>query len=291
MAGQYAKPRSADTETRDGVTLPQLSWRQTSIGRASRPRIAIPIRQLLLRGYERSALTLNFRPLVDRWRLRRSASPRILGSGFRAALALEEALREDRAVDFRIAGLLRGDVGPRRFTKPPTSRFYTSHEVCTCCYEQAQTRYIPRAQRWYNLSTHMPWIGMRTAALDGAHVEFFRGISNPLGIKVGPSMSAEWVQGLLATLNPNNEPGRIVLIHRMGAKDIEKRLPPLIQAVRATGGPVLWICDPMHGNTETATSGLKTRRFENIVSELEAAFRIHRELGSWLGGVHFELTG
>jgi 3-deoxy-7-phosphoheptulonate synthase len=137
----------------------------------------------------------------------------------------------------------------------------------------------------------MPWIGMRTAALDGAHVEFFRGISNPMGIKVGPSMSAEWVQGLIATLNPNNEPGRIVLIHRMGAKDIEKRLAPLIQAVRATGSPVLWICDPMHGNTETATSGLKTRRFENILSELESAFRIHRELGSWLGGVHFELTG
>ncbi|HWK49540.1 MAG TPA: 3-deoxy-7-phosphoheptulonate synthase, partial [Steroidobacter sp.] len=172
-----------------------------------------------------------------------------------------------------------------------TTRFYTSHEALHLLLEQAQTRYIPRSQRWYNLSTHMPWIGMRTAALDGAHVEFFRGIANPLGVKVGPSMSAEWVQGLIATLNPNNEPGRIVLIHRMGAKDIEKRLPPLIQAVRATGSPVLWICDPMHGNTETATSGLKTRRFENIVSELESAFRIHRELGSWLGGVHFELTG
>jgi 3-deoxy-7-phosphoheptulonate synthase len=158
-------------------------------------------------------------------------------------------------------------------------------------YEQAQTRFIERQQRWYNLSTHMPWIGMRTAALDGAHVEFFRGISNPIGIKVGPSMSAEWVQGLIAALNPRNEPGRVVLIHRMGIKDIEQRLAPLIQAVRATGSPVLWICDPMHGNTETSTSGVKTRRFENIVAEVEAAFRIHRELGSWLGGVHFELTG
>jgi 3-deoxy-7-phosphoheptulonate synthase len=172
-----------------------------------------------------------------------------------------------------------------------TARFYTSHEALHLLLEQAQTRFIPRSQRWYNLSTHMPWIGMRTAALDGAHVEFFRGISNPLGIKIGPSMNAEWVQGLIATLNPNNEPGRIVLIHRMGAKDIEMRLPPLIQAVRATGSPVLWVCDPMHGNTETASSGLKTRRFENILSELESAFRIHREMGSWLGGVHFELTG
>jgi 3-deoxy-7-phosphoheptulonate synthase len=137
----------------------------------------------------------------------------------------------------------------------------------------------------------MPWIGMRTAALDGAHVEFCRGISNPIGIKVGPAMSAEWVQGLIATLNPNGEPGRLVLIHRLGVKEIEKRLPALIQAVRATACPVLWLCDPMHGNTETATCGLKTRRFENIVAELESSFRIHRELGSWLGGVHFELTG
>jgi 3-deoxy-7-phosphoheptulonate synthase len=112
-----------------------------------------------------------------------------------------------------------------------------------------------------------------------------------MGIKVGPSMSAEWIQGLIATLNPNNEQGRIVIIHRMGVKDIDKRLPSLIQAVRTTGSPVLWVCDPMHGNTETASSGLKTRRFDNIVSEVEASFRIHREMGSWLGGVHFELTG
>jgi 3-deoxy-7-phosphoheptulonate synthase len=141
------------------------------------------------------------------------------------------------------------------------------------------------------LSTHLPWIGMRTAALDGAHVEYYRGISNPIGVKVGPAMDAEWLQGLVSTLNPANEPGRLVLIHRMGVKDIDKRLPGLIQAVRATGSPVLWICDPMHGNTETASSGLKTRRFENIVSEVEAAFRIHRDMGSWLGGLHFELTG
>ena len=112
-----------------------------------------------------------------------------------------------------------------------------------------------------------------------------------MGVKVGPSMSAEWVQGLISTLNPNNEPGRLVLIHRMGAKDVEKHLPPLIQAVRATGSPVLWICDPMHGNTESSSSGLKTRRFENILAELESAVRIHREMGSYLGGVHFELTG
>ncbi|HEX5640489.1 MAG TPA: 3-deoxy-7-phosphoheptulonate synthase, partial [Burkholderiaceae bacterium] len=152
-------------------------------------------------------------------------------------------------------------------------------------------RYIERQGRWYNLSTHLPWIGMRTAKLDGAHVEYCRGISNPVGVKVGPGMSTEWVQGLCEVLNPRQEPGRLVLIHRMGAAQIEARLPALIETVRATGTPVLWICDPMHGNTESTRSGIKTRRFENIVAELESAFRIHKELGSYLGGVHFELTG
>ena len=145
--------------------------------------------------------------------------------------------------------------------------------------------------RRYNLSTHLPWIGMRTAALGGAHVEYCRGISNPMGIKIGPTMTPEWLTGLCQTLNPMGEPGRLVLIHRMGAGQVEERLPPLIEAVRATSIPVLWICDPMHGNTETTASGVKTRKFDNIVAELEIAFRVHRQLGSYLGGVHFELTG
>ncbi|MES1196782.1 MAG: 3-deoxy-7-phosphoheptulonate synthase, partial [Steroidobacter sp.] len=169
--------------------------------------------------------------------------------------------------------------------------FYTSHEGLHLYYEQAQTRFIPRQQKWYNLTTHFPWIGMRTAALDGAHVEYFRGIANPVAVKVSPSMTREWLQGLIKVLNPNNEPGRLTFIHRMGATKIDQHLPELIKWVRETDSPVLWICDPMHGNTETASNGLKTRRFENIVSEVEAAFRIHREMGSILGGVHFELTG
>ena len=132
---------------------------------------------------------------------------------------------------------------------------------------------------------------MRTAALEGAHVEYCRGIVNPVGVKVGPSMGRDWVQGLCETLNPRKEPGRLVLIHRMGAGQVDGALPALIDAVRATGCPVLWVCDPMHGNTETTSAGFKTRRFENIVAELESAFRIHRRMGSYLGGVHFELTG
>lgn len=289
MAGQYAKPRSADTETRDGVTLP--CYRGDIVNRpgfTAADREADP--QLLLRGYERAALTLNFvRALIDGG-FADLHHPEYWDLDFVRHSPLKDAYEKivhsiSDALDF-FEAMSRSPIH-----EVDQVSFYSSHEGLHLLYEQAQTRYIERQQRWYNLSTHMPWIGMRTAALDGAHVELFRGISNPMGIKVGPSMSAEWVQGLIATLNPNNEPGRLVLIHRMGVKDIEKRLPPLIQAVRATGSPVLWICDPMHGNTETSSSGLKTRRFENIVSELESSFRIHREMGSWLGGVHFELTG
>jgi len=289
MAGQYAKPRSADTETRDGVTLP--CYRGDNINHpAFNAKDREPDPQLLLRGYERAALTLNFvRALIDGG-FADLHHPEYWDLDFVRHSPLKDRYEEivnsiGNALHF-FEATIRGPIHQ-------SSRvdFYSSHEGLHLLYEQAQTRYIERQQRWYNLSTHMPWIGMRTAALDGAHVELFRGIANPMGIKIGPAMSTEWLQGLLATLNPNNEPGRIVLIHRMGAKEVDKRLPGLIQAVRATGSPVLWICDPMHGNTETATGGLKTRRFENIVSEVEASFRIHRELGSWLGGVHFELTG
>jgi 3-deoxy-7-phosphoheptulonate synthase len=132
---------------------------------------------------------------------------------------------------------------------------------------------------------------MRTAQLDGAHVEYMRGISNPVGVKIGAAMDAAWLQGLVTTLNPQNQPGRLTLIHRFGAKDVEKCLPRMIEAVRQTGHQVLWVCDPMHGNTETSTGGLKTRRFENITRELELSFQIHTQCGSHLGGVHIELTG
>jgi 3-deoxy-7-phosphoheptulonate synthase len=169
--------------------------------------------------------------------------------------------------------------------------FYTSHEGLHLLSEQAQTRYIERQKRWYNLSTHMPWIGMRTADINGAHVEYFRGIANPIGVKVGAAMSAEWLQELIQVLNPQNLPGRLTFIHRFGIKDVEQRLPEMIRAVRRTGSQVLWVCDPMHGNTETTAGGVKTRRFDNILGEVDASFRIHEEEGSMLGGVHIELTG
>ncbi len=289
MAGQYAKPRSDDTETRDGLTLP--SYRGDIVNRlgftaAERE----PDPTLLLRGYERAALTLNFvRALVDGG-FADLHHPEYWDLGFVQHAKLRDAYQEivdsiSDALDFfeAISG------GPIHETSH--ARFFASHEGLHLQYEQAQTRYLPRRGRWYNLSTHMPWIGMRTSAIDGAHVEYFRGIANPIGIKIGPATDGAALVRLVETLNPDNEPGRLTLIHRFGASAIAERLPSLIQAMRKHGHTVLWVCDPMHGNTETTPQGVKTRRFANILAEVESAFRIHDELGSILGGVHFELTG
>jgi 3-deoxy-7-phosphoheptulonate synthase len=289
MAGQYAKPRSADTETRDGVTLP--SYRGDLVNHS--PFTAAdrePDPQLLLRGYERAALTFNFvRALVDGG-FADLHHPEYWNLAFVRHSPLKDAYQ--RIVD-SIADSLDffESISGRPVHETNRVEFYSSHEGLHLLYEQAQARFIPRQQRWYDLSTHMPWIGMRTSQVDSAHVEFFRGVANPLGVKVGPGMDAEWLQELVAILNPQNEPGRLTLIHRFGVKSIARDLPPLIQAVRATGQTVLWVCDPMHGNTETTAAGIKTRRFDNILQEFETARRIHEELGSYLGGVHFELTG
>jgi 3-deoxy-7-phosphoheptulonate synthase len=289
MAGQYAKPRSADTETRNGVTLP--SYRGDII---NRPEFTAAGREpdpvLLLRGYERAALLLNFvRALVDGG-FADLHHPEYWDLGFLRDSPLREQYQKIASSIGDALDFFEGMSG-KRVHEATHAEFYASHEGLHLLYEQAQTRYLERWKRWYNLSTHMPWIGMRTAQLDGAHVEYFRGIANPIGVKIGASMDNEWLQGLVTTLNPHNQPGRLTLIHRFGARDIEKSLPRVIDAVRKTGQTVLWICDPMHGNTETAVGGLKTRRFENIQKELELAFAIHAECGSNLGGVHIELTG
>ncbi|GIW83380.1 MAG: hypothetical protein KatS3mg105_5187 [Gemmatales bacterium] len=148
-----------------------------------------------------------------------------------------------------------------------------------------------RGTGWYNFGTHFPWIGERTRAIDGAHVELLRGVSNPIGVKVGPDADPSEIVELLRVLNPTDQPGRITLIHRMGDQRIEQCLPPLLRAVTACQRPVLWCCDPMHGNTVTTEEGRKTRRFESVLGELEKAFEVHRQCGTWLGGVHLELTG
>jgi 3-deoxy-7-phosphoheptulonate synthase len=289
IAGQYAKPRSADVETRGGVTLP--AYRGDIINRdgfTAEDRQPDP--RLMVRAYERAALTLNFIRALTDGGFADLHHPEFWDVSFAKGSPnaeqyerIVESIRESLDFVSAITGveseaLRRVDV-------------YTSHEALALPYEQAQTRQVPRRAGWYNLSTHFPWIGMRTAQLDGAHVEFHRGIRNPLGIKVGPAMSPEWLVGLLDALDPDQEPGRITLIHRMGAGQVGAKLPPLVEAVRATGRTALWVCDPMHGNTETTPQGIKTRRFEKIVDELEQSFELHQQLGSRLGGVHIELTG
>jgi 3-deoxy-7-phosphoheptulonate synthase len=289
MAGQYAKPRSADTETKDGITLP--SYRGDTVNRPEfTPAAREPDPQLLLRGYERAALTLNFvRALIDGG-FADLHHPEYWDLGFMAHSPAREAYQRIVSSISDSLDFFESMTG-RPISETGRIDFYASHEGLHLHYEQAQTRHIPRAKSWYNLSTHMPWIGMRTAQLDGAHVEYFRGITNPIGVKVGAAMDSGWLQGLVSTLNPNNQAGRLTLIHRFGAKDIEKSLPRLIKAVHETGQTVLWVCDPMHGNTESTVGGYKTRRLENIRQELELAFDIHEANGSRLGGVHLEMTG
>ena len=289
FAGQYAKPRSSDMETRGDVTLP--SYRGDVVnGPAFTREAREPDPELMLRGYERAALTLNFvRALVDGG-FADLHHPEYWDLDFVQHSPLHEAyerIAKSIADSLDFFEALSG--GP--IHEASQVRFFASHEALLLPYEQAQTRFIARQERWYNLTTHMPWIGMRTAQPDGAHVEYFRGISNPVAVKIGPAMDAAWLAELVRILNPRDEPGRLTFIHRLGASRIDDGLPAMIEAVRATGKSVLWVCDPMHGNTETTASGVKTRRFDNILAEVESAFRIHEELGSVLGGVHFELTG
>ena len=289
FAGQYAKPRSTDTETRSGVTLP--CYRGDIVNAPEFTEAARqPDPRRLIRGYTRAALTINFvRGLIDGgfadlhhpeyWDLGWVHHSPLGDEYSRRVEAIGESLRFMET----LAGQTISD-----FSRVD---FYTSHEALLLWYEQAQTRQVPRQSGWYNLSTHMPWIGMRTAAIDGAHVEYCRGIRNPMAVKVGPSMDVDWVLALCEKLNPDNEAGRLTLIHRMGAGKIASALPPLVEAVRAKGHRVLWLCDPMHGNTQTAGNGIKTRRFDDILREVELAFEVHAGCGSQLGGVHLELTG
>ena len=288
MAGQYAKPRSADMETKDGVSLP--SYRGDLVNRIPfNAHDREPDPTLMLRGYERASLTLNFvRSLVDggfadlhhpeNWDLKFVGDSPLAEEYQRIVESVSDSLEFFESVT--------GDAMHTHRVE-----FYSSHEGLHLPYEQAQTRFLPHRKRWYDLTTHYPWIGMRTIELEGAHVEFFRGISNPIGVKIGTGVSDEHLQALIHALNPQNEPGRLTLITRFGAKHIDEHLPRVIQTVRATGSRVLWICDPMHGNTESTAEGYKTRRFDNILAELKSAFRIHKEAGSYLGGVHLELTG
>jgi 3-deoxy-7-phosphoheptulonate synthase len=289
FAGQYAKPRSTDIETRDGLSLP--SYRGDIVNSPEfTPASRRPDPQRMLQAHACSAMTMNFvRALIDGgfadlhhpeyWDLSWvEHSP--LASEYRQMVAgISDSLRfMETLAGESIASFSRVD-------------FFTSHEALLLHYEQAQTRRVPRQWGWFNLATHFPWIGMRTSAPDGAHVEYMRGIRNPIALKVGPGTTPDQLLRLVEMLNPDDEPGRLTLVHRMGAAHIAAALPPLLDAVRTAGRRVLWICDPMHGNTEATSNGYKTRRFANVSGELEQAFDIHAAAGTRLGGVHLELTG
>jgi 3-deoxy-7-phosphoheptulonate synthase len=289
FAGQYAKPRSDDFEQRDQVRLP--SYRGDLINRPEFTAAArTPDPELLLRGYERAALTLNFiRALVkggfadlhhpEYWDLDFVRHSPLATEYHRIVSTIGDALKFME----NVLGLRAGDTG--------IIDFFTSHEALHLHYEQAQTRRVPHRAGWFNLSTHFPWLGLRTAIAEEAHVEYLRGIENPIGVKIGPATGPAGLPGLLDILDPRREPGRITLIHRLGRDGIADRLPGLIETVRATGRSVLWVCDPMHGNTRLTGSGYKTRSFDDILAELEQAFDLHAATGSRLGGIHVELTG
>jgi 3-deoxy-7-phosphoheptulonate synthase len=289
FAGQYAKPRSSDSETRDGVTLP--AYRGDLI---NGPDFTLDSRQpdpkRLLEGHARSALTLNFvRSLIDGG-FADLHHPEYWDLGWVAHSPLADEYRRMVAAigdGVRFMETLSGQA----IHNADRVDFYTSHEALLLHYEQALSRQVPRQWGWFNLSTHFPWIGMRTADLDGAHIEYMRGIRNPVAVKIGPSVKPEQLMRVVDALNPDDEPGRLTLIHRMGAAKIAEALPPLLDIVRREGRRVLWVADPMHGNTESVAGGVKTRRFENIRAELDQAFDLHAAAGTRLGGVHLELTG
>ena len=293
FAGQYAKPRSSDTETKDGITLP--AYRGDIINEhAFEQNARTPNPDLLLRGFERAALTLNFiRALIDGgfaslhhpeyWDLD-FVEHSSQGTEYQHVV---ESIGESLRFMETLCGVPISDMN--------RVDFFTSHEALHLSYEEALTRTVPRREGWYDLSTHFPWLGLRTSQLDGAHIEFLRGIRNPLAIKVGPNMALDeihpYIEALFNVLHPDNEPGRITIIHRYGIDQVSEYLPVLIDAVQKTGKSVLYCCDPMHGNTQISSGGLKTRRFDHILEEVDRAFELHSAGGSRLGGVHVELTG
>ena len=287
MAGQYAKPRSNDTETVNGVELPSYRGDNVnSIKPDTAARIADP--QRLVKAYHHSTATLNYaRALVDGG-FADLHHPQHWDLGFVRSEAQRKEY-EDMVERIRDAIDFVESTGVRGTATLKTIELFSSHEGLLLAYEEALTEKVN--DQWYNLGAHFLWIGDRTRNLGDAHLEYFRGIENPIGVKVGKQMQPQELVEIITTLEPDNRPGRITLISRVGAANIRETLPPLIAAVRQAGRMVTWVCDPMHGNTTLTNTGLKTRNYDLILEELAAAFEIHQKQCGHLGGVHFELTG
>ncbi|WP_137971927.1 class II 3-deoxy-7-phosphoheptulonate synthase [Pseudomonas sp. F(2018)] len=289
MAGQFAKPRSANDETIGGVTLPAYRGDIVNgIGFDAASRVPDPDR--LLQAYHQATASLNLLRAfaqggfadvhqVHQWNLDFIANSALSEKYHQLANRIDETLAFMRAVGMDSAPQLR-EVS-----------FFTAHEALLLGYEQAFVRQDSLTGRWYDCSAHMLWIGDRTRQLDGAHVEFMRGVENPIGVKVGPSMDPDELIRLIDILNPDNDPGRLNLIVRMGADKVEANFPRLLRKVKEEGRQVLWSSDPMHGNTIKASSGYKTRDFAQILSEVKQFFQVHRAEGTVAGGIHIEMTG
>lgn len=287
LAGQYAKPRSADSETVDGVELPVYRGDMVN-GHEFSPASRVPDPQRLVRAYEVSAATLNVVRGFTRGGYADLRRVHEWNQGFmrNPAYARYErtATEIDRAIRFM-------DACGADFDALRTVEFFVSHEALILDYERALTRVDSRTGAPYDTSGHFLWIGERTRQIDGAHVDFLSRVANPIGVKLGPTTAPQDAVDLVERLNPEGIEGRLTLISRMGTGKVRDALPPLIEAVRRTGIPVTWITDPMHGNTITSASGYKTRRFADVLDEIAGFFEVHRSLGTVPGGVHCELTG
>ncbi len=288
MAGQFAKPRSNDWETRGDVTLP--AYRGDAVNDLEfTPSARTPDPQRLLKVYNTSAATLNLVRAFTQGGFADLRQVHEWNKGFirdsSVGMRYEEMANEiGRALAFmRSAG-----VDPAAFK---TVEFFASHEALIMEYEKALTRIDSRTQLPYDVSAHFVWIGERTRQLDGAHVDFASKIRNPIGVKLGPKTTVADALALIAKLDPEREPGRLTFITRMGAGKIRESLPPLVEGVTNSGAQVLWVCDPMHGNTYEAPSGYKTRRFDDVLDEVKGFFEVHKSLGTHPGGIHIELTG
>lgn len=291
IAGQFAKPRSSPTETKDDVELPSFRGHivnDTDFNAGA--RTADPKR--LLMAYNQSSATLNLLRAFTRGGFAdltqvHSWNQQFVANSPAGAQYKEIADGITNALAFMRACGITSEDHPALHEVD----FYTSHEALLLGYEEALTRNDSMSGDWYDCSAHMLWIGERTRQLDGAHIEFLRGVENPLGCKLGPTATTEDAIKLCEILNPKQIPGRLTFITRMGASVIDNKLPELVGTVQDSDHPVVWACDPMHGNTYTAESGLKTRNFSDVVDETKRFFHIHRSMGTWAGGIHIELTG
>ena len=291
IAGQFAKPRSNNTETIDGVELPVFRGHMVN-GPDANAEARIPNPDRLVQAYHQAASTLNLVRAFTKGGFADLNRVHAWNQEF-VAQSAEGKRYEDVAseIERALAFMRACGIDTETNTALHQVDVYTSHEALILGYEEALTRQDSLTGGWYDCSAHMLWIGERTRQLDGAHVEFLRGVGNPIGCKIGKTTDVDYVLSLCETLNPARIPGRLTLISRMGANDVEEALRPLLRAVRDAGHPVVWACDPMHGNTYSAPNGRKTRHLEDIIKEITGFVKAHRAEGTWPGGIHIELTG